>query len=174
MEETLRCPYCDAELMPGTDNCDQCHQDVSDLALPDPAPDMKEYITSALIKDLPPQEPILVEAHTPVVEVVKRMQGRCIGSALVVDGRGALVGIFTDRDVLSRVGVDPSGLDSAEIRFVMTPDPVALRETDSLAAALHKMSVGGFRHLPVLRDGKPVGVVSVREVFHYLCRSEPD
>ncbi|MDW8168962.1 MAG: CBS domain-containing protein [Acidobacteriota bacterium] len=57
----------------------------------------------------------------------------------------------------------------------MTPHPVVLREDDTLAFALHQMSLGGFRRLPVVRpDGTPVGVASIKDILRYiftLCRS---
>ena len=55
----------------------------------------------------------------------------------------------------------------------MTPDPETASESDPLAFALHKMDGGGYRHLPVLRDGKPVGMISVRDLLKHitsLCR----
>jgi CBS domain-containing protein len=61
------------------------------------------------------------------------------------------------------------------LREVMTPHPVVLHEDDTLAFALHQMSIGEFRRLPVVRsDGTPVGVVSIKDILRYifaLCRS---
>ena len=48
----------------------------------------------------------------------------------------------------------------------MTPDPVVLRHDDPIAVAIHKMAVGGFRHIPIVEDGRPTGVVTARDVFH--------
>ena len=52
----------------------------------------------------------------------------------------------------------------------MTPDPVVLRHDDPIAVAIHKMAVGGFRHIPIVEDGRPTGVVTARDVFHHLAR----
>jgi CBS domain-containing protein len=51
----------------------------------------------------------------------------------------------------------------------MTPDPVVLRQDDPVAVAIHKMAVGGFRHVPIVDDGVPIGVVSARDVFRHLA-----
>jgi CBS domain-containing protein len=53
----------------------------------------------------------------------------------------------------------------------MTPDPVVLRHDDPIAVAIHKMAVGGFRHIPIVEDGRPTGVVTARDVFHHLASS---
>jgi len=52
----------------------------------------------------------------------------------------------------------------------MTTDPVVLRHDDSLAVAIHKMAVGGFRHIPLIEDGRPTGIVSARDIFGYILR----
>jgi CBS domain-containing protein len=57
--------------------------------------------------------------------------------------------------------------------MVMTPDPVSLSEDDTLAYAVNKMSVGGYRHIPITRDGKPVGIISVRDLLRYLSKLFP-
>ena len=53
----------------------------------------------------------------------------------------------------------------------MTPDPVVLRHDDPIAVAIHKMAVGGFRHIPIIEDGRPTGVVTARDVFHHLAET---
>ena len=52
----------------------------------------------------------------------------------------------------------------------MTHDPVVLRHDDTIAVALNKMAVGGFRHIPIVEDGRPVGVVTARDVFRHLAQ----
>jgi CBS domain-containing protein len=51
----------------------------------------------------------------------------------------------------------------------MTRDPVVLRRSDAVAVAIHKMAVGGFRHVPIVDGGAPIGVVSARDVFRHLA-----
>ena len=117
---------------------------------------------------LPPSEPLLVESPAPVLEAVLLMRDRHAGCVLVVRG-GKLKGIFTDRDVVSRVvaaGIDPA---KTAIRRVMTPTPETLRPSDSIAFALNLMSLGGYRHIPLVdNSGAPVGTVSVKDIVGYL------
>ena len=69
---------------------------------------------------------------------------------------------------------DPAALVLADrarpVREVMTPGPESVRETDTLAFALHKMDIGGYRHLPVVREGRVVGMVSVRDLLRHITR----
>ena len=60
-------------------------------------------------------------------------------------------------------------LDTLNVGDFMTPDPVVLRHDDPIALAIHKMAVGGFRHIPIIDDGRPTGVVTARDVFHHLA-----
>ena len=60
-------------------------------------------------------------------------------------------------------------LDALKVGDLMTPDPVVLRHDDPIAIAIHKMAVGGFRHIPILDGGRPTGVVTARDVFHHLA-----
>ena len=57
------------------------------------------------------------------------------------------------------------------VRDFMTPDPVVLRPEDTIAVAIHKMAVGEFRHIPIVEDGRPIGVVAAADVFRHLVRS---
>ena len=122
---------------------------------------------------LGPREPILIEPEAFVAEAIIAMQSSRIGCVLVAKG-GKLEGIFTERDVLTRVvgtGVDPA---STSMRAVMTANPEYLRASDSIAYALNAMSVGGYRHVPLVNDARePVGVVSVTDVVDYIVRLFP-
>ena len=62
-------------------------------------------------------------------------------------------------------------METSRIADVMTPNPVTLRHDDPIALAIHRMAVGGFRHIPILQDGRPTGVVTARDVFHHLAEA---
>lgn len=119
------------------------------------------------ISDLPLRDPILIDATASVADAVKSMNDHHTGCILV--GRaGKLIGIFTERDVLTK---DFFRADShtVPVESVMTPKPETLEPEDSIAFALNKMSVGGYRHIPIVEsDGKPVGVLSVRDIVDFL------
>jgi CBS domain-containing protein len=106
------------------------------------------------------QDPLVLKSSTGVIEACRRMSDRRAGSVAVVDDAGRLVGIFTGRDAVSRVL--GCGRDAATIRLadVMTCDPATLSPEQTAIDALRLMWDGGFRHLPMVKDGKVVGVVS--------------
>jgi CBS domain-containing protein len=63
-------------------------------------------------------------------------------------------------------------VDAFDVRDVMTPDPVVLRPDDSLAVAIHKMAVGGFRHIPVVDGGRPLAIVGAKDIFAHVLSLE--
>ncbi len=109
----------------------------------------------------------------PVRQVVRRMAERRTGCTLVVGADGTLAGIFTERDFLSRVVAQ--GLDvSVPVEQVMTPQPRTIAWHDSIFKAIEMMATEGFRHLPVIGENdQPVGVLSVKDIMHYLVEYFP-
>ena len=99
-----------------------------------------------------------------VSNAAKLMASSNVGAIMVLDAE-RLVGIFTERDVVFRVvarGLDPS---EARIGEVMTRDPKTIGPEEPFGLALLVMHDGGFRHLPVIEDGKPIGIVSARSAM---------
>ena len=117
---------------------------------------------------LQPAKPVCAERASSVAAVIRQMQEHHIGCVLVVES-GRLVGIFTERDLLSEVAGSKSDPESMPVDAVMTADPEALRATDPIVFALNKMSLGGFRHVPLIdEDHRPVGVISVKDIVDYI------
>jgi CBS domain-containing protein len=99
------------------------------------------------------------------------MQNHRVGSLLITDENGKLVGIFTERDFLLKVIGKISDLSSHAVADFMTKDPVRERPDASLAFALSVMSHGGFRHVPIVdQDDIPIGIVSVKDVVDHFVR----
>lgn len=108
---------------------------------------------------------------TNLQAAVELMAERRIGAVMVVADDGMLAGIFSERDLLNRVvakGRDPRSLSVAD---VMTPNPTTVAPDDTAASALDLMRKGGFRHLPVADGGKPVGMVSIRDLYAAVASS---
>ncbi|HEX6159996.1 MAG TPA: CBS domain-containing protein [Thermoanaerobaculia bacterium] len=104
------------------------------------------------------------EARSNVREVARYMTERNVGAVAVLDG-GQLVGVFSERDVMSRVvapGLDP---DDTAIENVMTREIVVGEPHENFDAALQKMHAIGSRHLPIVADGKLVGMISLRDLL---------
>ena len=100
-------------------------------------------------------------AETPLVEAAAAMTERRVGSALVVEG-GWLIGIVTERDVLRAVGSNDVG---GRVGDWMTRHPETVDADESTQQAAVVMIHGGFRHLPVLDEGTPCGIVSIRDLM---------
>ena len=110
------------------------------------------------------QQTVLVPRDATVLEAVRRMTERRIGAVPVVDS-GRVVGIFSERDVMSRVvaaGRDPS---ATPVGDVMTTDLVVASPADDYEACLSLMQRAGVRHLLILRDGRLAGIVSLRDLL---------
>ena len=110
------------------------------------------------------QEPVTAPATTTVHEAALLMKRRNVGALMVVEGE-KLVGVFTERDGLFRVLAE--GLDSktTELAAVMTANPQTIDADSVFTSALQMMHDGRYRHLPVVEDGRLIGVVSVRDAL---------
>jgi len=136
-----------------------------------------EELLRAPISVLSRRIPMVFSENDSVQHAMRSMQAEHRGAVLISeDGtrQSPLIGIFTERDVLLRVvdrGRHPS---EVSLREVMAKSPEALDRSAPVAAVLNKMSVGGFRHVPIVdSQGRPVFVVSMRDVVEYLVDSFP-
>ena len=118
---------------------------------------------------------VTVTPSTTIADTMRMMNEQRVGCALVVD-KGAIAGIFTERDVLRRVAGQIHELNTTPISLVMTREPSTLPETALVAFALRKMVSEGYRHVPlVASNGKtPVGVVAVRDIVAWIVALLPE
>lgn len=105
---------------------------------------------------------ITVAPSATVAEAATLMGTGRAGSALVLDG-GALVGIFTERDIVRALSQDFDA-PSHPVSQWMTRDPVTVDPGVTVDEALERMLAGGFRHLPIMEAGTLVGIVSMRDL----------
>jgi CBS domain-containing protein len=169
----ILCPACGSENLDGADLCDQCQLSLTDLSLPQASTALELGLLKDRIEILKPRPPLMVRPETPVGEVLKQMVADRMGCAAVTDDSGRLLGIFTERDALMRLNVDAAKMASKPVSSVMTTNPATLRARDKIAYALHRMNVGGFRHIPILDDEeKLVGVISIRGILAYLTERQ--
>jgi CBS domain-containing protein len=104
-------------------------------------------------------------ASATVCEAARLMRARHIGSVLVTTTDGRLEGIFTERDMVCRVVAEHHDPDKTKLRAVMTAKPDTLGPDATALDALRRMHDGGFRHLPIVKNGRPIGIVSRRDFF---------
>lgn len=163
----MLCPVCQWENFLGEDVCANCGADLWGVDTPTQAESFHGRLLGMPLDELRASAPQMIEAGASAMETVNRMRRESIDCLLVMDD-DELVGIFTDRDAILKLD-GPTG-PGQTIRDVMTRDPVVLRRGDPVAVAIHKMAVGGFRHVPIIDEAsRPIGVVSARDVFRHLA-----
>lgn len=134
---------------------------------------MLNEIASIPVRDIRSKDAMSVTADVPIRETIRRMAEHRCGAVLIVDAAGRLTGIFTERDVLLRSLDGGPAWQDRPVGEVMTRSPVAVHEEDTLEEALLRMRGGHFRHLPVVADDRPIGVVSIRDVLAYVASHFP-
>jgi CBS domain-containing protein len=164
----MRCPTCGVENLLGSDVCDNCGSDLAGHDTPQSATTFRGRLLGEHLDALTIAAPETIEASADVNEAIRRMHDKAIDCVLVTE-EGRLVGIFTDRDAVVKI----AGLERQDraIATLMTRDPVVLRHDETIAVAINKMAVGGFRHIPIVEGGRPTGVVTARDVFRHLVES---
>jgi CBS domain-containing protein len=104
--------------------------------------------------------PVTLPSSATVRQAARLMREHRIGAVLVTDENGALVGIFTGRDAVARVLAEGRSAHTTHLGDVMTPNPDTLPVSASAIDALHLMSDGGYRHVPVVHEGRLSGIAS--------------
>jgi CBS domain-containing protein len=114
------------------------------------------------VADLMAGDLLTVEAGAPITDAVRSMDNRRVGAVLVLEGE-RLVGVFTERDVLRAVahGLVPE----ATVGEWMTHGPETIDPDETAEHAAVLMIHGGFRHLPVVAEGKVIGILSIRDLM---------
>jgi CBS domain-containing protein len=161
------CPDCRAENIPGADVCESCGQDLRSLALPVAKTDFESHLMHDSLASLGASEAIIIAPGDPVALAIHEMRRRG-AECVLVKGDDGIEGILTERDVLMKAAGAKVDLNALAARDIMSTDPVILRADDTLAVALHKMSIGGFRHIPFIAEGKEPLLVSVADVFRHV------
>jgi CBS domain-containing protein len=138
--------------------------------------DVGRQFLETRIEDLKPKVPVTLPENATVGKALDLMRTKDIGVVLVVARKKPkrLVGIFSERDLVGRA-LGLRGYRQLSLSKVMTRDPEALRPRDSCAYALNKMSVGRFRHVPLVDENHvPVGLISVRDLVDFLVELMPE
>jgi CBS domain-containing protein len=133
-----------------------------------------EDVATTPIGKLPVRPVVRVEAGDAMWKVVAAMKEANRGAVLVEDG-GRLVGIFTERDVMTRL--DHEDLDWLHVKVgdVMTPHPMTIHVDDTVAEAMRRLHEGRRRHLPVVDErGKVKSLLSIRDLLAYVADRFPE
>lgn len=112
-------------------------------------------------------DPLIVVSGTEVQECLPLFRDSSLGGVCVVNKEGELIGIFTERDCIAKVVAAGKSLNVA-VDEVMTKNPVSEEAHTTIAFALTLMSHGGFRHLPIVHEGAPIALLTVKHVIDFL------
>ncbi len=131
---------------------------------------LQRHLLGRQIKVLEPREPVCVESKEPLLGVLDLMREAGIGSVLVRDGSAAPVGIFTERDCVTKVAVAGLDLRSTAVRSVMSQPLHVERSNVSLARVLHTVAIRGIRHIPVAFPTGELRIISIKDIIDFLYR----
>lgn len=129
------------------------------------------HLDTETIEHIRFDSPLWTEPTMPVREVVKAMRAHQRGSVLV-GHNDRLQGIFTERDALRMMA---GGVTfDLPVSDVMTCEPVTISLQETVGIAIQRMSQGAYRRLPIVDEqGKPVGILKVMHILHYLVEHFP-
>ncbi len=162
------CPSCQTENIEGADECTNCGESLYGLDLPDRSNGNGSLsFISQPISNLAKRTFGVVGRSDPVGLAIRQMQDQASTFVLVTDA-DTFVGILTASDILHKVAGPNEDLNAVTCGQVMTPDPTFLQDDDSIALALNIMAGGDFRHIPILENGRTVGVIDVTDVFRHI------
>jgi CBS domain-containing protein len=160
------CPHCHAENIEGVDECVECGHALAGFDLPrDKGANQAPGFIFENIDRLPKREAVYAGTADPVGLAVRLMQTRSTGCILVRDASGYTAGIITGWDILQKVAGPREDLNAVTCGQIMTPNPMTVRDDDTVAVALNMMHSGGFRHLPVIRDNEIAGIIDASDLF---------
>ncbi|HEV3257818.1 MAG TPA: CBS domain-containing protein [Gemmataceae bacterium] len=164
------CPTCAHDNLPGAEECSRCQQDLTQLDQPSACNRVERSLMEDPVSLLQPRVPVTVGSSTTIREAMQTMLARDIGALLIVGDDGKLLGVFSERDLLTKVAGTHEDYAGLPVRQFMTCNPETVTPGDTLAFALHKMDIGGYRHTPVVENSVPVGMISVRDMLHHITR----
>lgn len=151
----------------GSDACTRCGADLTAFDRPQPADAVEASLLTDTVASLRPRPPVCVRPTADLGHAMRVMTAEGVGAVLVTDDTGKLVGILTERDFLTKIA-GSDALARLPVSQFMTRNPETVRPADPLAFVVRQMDAGSYRHLPVVDDDRPVGVISARDVLRHV------
>ncbi len=167
------CPQCGHNNLEGLDSCEKCFQDLSTLDVPVPTEGLQKHIMAGTIigqVEFPFDRLVVVGPTDSVADAVSRVKAAGIGQAVVVEDEKP-VGILTERDLLYKMTGPEIDLKSIQVKEMMTPNPDAVEEGDAVRVVINMMSVGGYRHVLIVKEGKVARIISAKAISNYILET---
>lgn len=163
----MKCRACGFDNIDGIDRCEECMEPFRDQDIPRPKEGFQARIMQDPVCNLYSGDPASVSLGDSVLNAANLMRQWRAGCVVVVEN-GKPKGILSEVDLLFKCSGLNRDLAQMRVTELMTPNPQVIGEDSTIASALHLMSVGGYRHVPVVRHGILVGIVSIKDVLRYL------
>lgn len=120
------------------------------------------------IKNLKVRKPLTLHSGKTVQDALKLLQSKHTTCLLITQGE-ALIGILTERDIITKVLPFGKPLAAFSVDDIMTRSPASFQPDDSVAFVLNAMHIGGYRHVPVVDEhNRPLAIVSVRDIISFI------
>ncbi|MFQ5590591.1 MAG: cyclic nucleotide-binding/CBS domain-containing protein [Phycisphaerae bacterium] len=165
----MQCPICSHVNIDGVDECAHCHADLSGDVAPFQRSEIERDLLTRPLGELATRAYFEVPPDRSVRATLDEWVAAGHHCAIVVE-HGMIIGIVTDRDLLTKLASNLEECADKPIRDFMTPRPTTLGPEAPVVFGLHHMMVGGYRHIPVTSGDTVIGIVSVRDVLAYLSK----
>lgn len=164
----MKCPDCGSENIPGADDCSACSASLTHAGAMTPKRGMEKRILEGSVADLSPKQAVQVLPSEPLLQAVGAMRKAKIGCVLAVEN-GSCLGLLSERELIQKV---PETADLAKtlVSEIMRRDSPPLKADDPIADVFHHMAVSGYLHVPIALNDGGFGIVSARDLLHYLCK----
>ena len=163
------CPSCGAKNIEGVDECAECGADLSRVDLPKPLTRIEQSVMELPLTALGIKAVPTIAPEEPLGEAIRLLAEEKLDLLAVAENE-RLLGVLSVRDIVTRVGSDYAARLDEPVRSLMTRDPETLPPDASITFAINRMDVGGYRHVPVVQQGRLIGVVSTADVIRFLVR----
>lgn len=171
----IRCPACGFNNLEGEDRCQQCLVSLMQRDIPRPKKEdaFQKALLTTPVGDLLTGADLLVCSPTDSVQKIVKIFQKKKKNCVLVYEKKKMVGILSNRDLVLRVAGKFKDLSKVKVEDVMTRKPGFVAPGDPIAFAVNKMSMGGYRHVPVIMpDGAPASILLVKDVLTYLSQSK--
>ncbi|MDR3408727.1 MAG: CBS domain-containing protein [Methylovirgula sp.] len=113
------------------------------------------------------REVITAQPHRTLLEICEILASRRIGAVVIVDARGKMLGILSERDIVRAIGERGAQALDDPASSHMTTEVVTIAEEETLLATVERMNIGRFRHMPIMKDGRLNGLISIGDVVKF-------
>jgi CBS domain-containing protein len=163
------CPSCGHKNIEGVDECENCGADLRTVDLPKPVTKLEQTVMHLPLTALEFETVHAISPNTTVEDAIHTLNRQKLDILEIIEDE-KLIGLLSVRDIVTRIGPDYRAKMSQPVRQFMTAKPETLPPDAPITFAINKMDVGGYRHVPVVQEGRMIGVVSSRDVIRHIVK----